>query len=1706
MLNHLFNRLLQLCSTKNSNRRRANSFPAAIPSLIEMLEYRRMLTVPTVTLSPVSQSVPEGTTVVFMATANGSSDLTMQWQQSTDGGVTFSNISGATSSPYSFNVSLNQNGYQFRAVFSTADGSVTTSAATLTVLPILVTTLTDEDNGAVDPTMGSGTSLREAINFANSQTGPQTINFASGLSGSISLTMGELPAITGNVTIAAAPNQAITLDGQNASRVFEVDIGGVATLNGLTIANGNGTGPNSSFVNGGGILNLGALTINQSTITGNSTAGDPTLGSGHGGAIDNVGTLTVIGSTIAGNVTPLGDGGGIVNFGTLTVTNSTFSGNSAATGGGIDNLGSATVTDSTFYQNSLTAPFTFGSGINNNGGTLVLTSSIVDSFNSSGPGNSLDPSSANDLFVTGGNGVPANGTNGDIVVATPGSLLLASLANNGGPTQTVAELAGSPAIGAGQANEIATDQRGASRHSTPDIGAFELVAVGPPIIVTSPASQNVFAGQTVTLTASAIGNLAPTVQWQLSTDGGLTFNNIPGATSTTYTFTATGTQNGAEYRAVFTNGSGTVNSGVATLTVVTLTAPNVTTNPTSQVIPGGISVTFAAAATGNPAPTVQWQLSTNGGLTFSNISGATSTTYTFTASLSQNNYEYRAVFTNSQGSAITLPAALLVVSNATAPVITQNPVGLTAAASTTAAFVASATGIPMPTVQWQVSTDGGVTYSNIAGATSSTYTFVVSQSQTRNLFHAVFTNALGSATTTAAKLIVLPTQTLPLFDQTVPVGQIVTFTTAAVGNPTPTVQWQVSTDLGVTYSDIPGANSFSYSFVASFAESSNRYRAVFTNPDDPTKTVPTLPASLTVTPAPYAPFITTNPTYQYVEAGTVATFAAGASGNPAPTVQWQVSNDFGQTYQNIPGATSSTYSFVTTVAQAQSQTTPYYRAVFTNSLGSATTTPGQLYVYISTSKPAVTQDPASVTVNAGQTATFTSAASGGAATTVQWQVSTDAGKTFTNIPGATSTTYSFTANVGQNSYQYQAVFTNNLGTATSKAATLTVNGAPVVTTDPSNQFAAVGQPATFTAAAVGNPTPTVQWQVSTNGGVTYTNIASATSATYTFTVAAGQDGYLYQAVFTNSAGNATSAAAKLSIATAPVITQSPTSQTVNDGNSVTFTAGASGNPAPTVQWIVSTDGGKTFTIVPGATTTTLTFVASAAQNGNLYAAVFTNSAGGTSSPGIATTANALLNVQFAPTVTTNPTSQSVPVGQTATFVVAATGNPAPNIQWEQSTDGGVNFSVLFGQNSPTLSFIVAANQAGYKYKAVVSNFVGSATSTTAVLSIAPALNAPVITQNPANVPFNPGATATFMAAASGNPAPTIQWQQSSDGGVTFNNILGATSTTLSFVQNVSQAGYEFRAVFTNSVGSATTTPGVLVNLVPVVTTNPTSQTVIAGQNVQFTAAALGTPTPTVQWQVSLDGGNSFANIPGATSTTYSFSASLTQTGNVYRAVFTNSQGAAATTPATLTVLAAAPIITMNPASQSQTSGKSVTFTAAATLTPPKSTPSVKVAAAAVIAPTSTPTLTVQWQVSTNGGKSYSNLNGATSPTLTLNVTANQSGYMYRAVFSNGKNTSTTASATLTVNVAPVVTVSPTSASIKNGQTFTLTAAASGTPTPTVQWQVSTDGGKTFTNIAGATSTTLKLTAKTSMNGYQYRAVFANSVGNATTKIAKLTVV
>jgi hypothetical protein len=89
----------------------------------------------------------------------------------------------------------------------------------------------------------------------------------------------------------------------------------------------------------------------------------------------------------------------------------------------------------------------------------------------------------------------------------------------------------------------------------------------PPVVTAQPEDQAVFAGDTVSFSAAADGDPAPSLTWQVSTDSGGTWSDVAGATASPLTFTASFDQNGNQYRAVFTNSAGIATSNAATLTV-----------------------------------------------------------------------------------------------------------------------------------------------------------------------------------------------------------------------------------------------------------------------------------------------------------------------------------------------------------------------------------------------------------------------------------------------------------------------------------------------------------------------------------------------------------------------------------------------------------------------------------------------------------------------------------------------------------------------------------------------------------------------------------------------------------------------------------------------------------------------------------------------------------------------------------------------------------------------------------------------------------------------------------------------------------------------------------------------------------------------------------------------------------------------------------
>jgi predicted outer membrane repeat protein len=313
-------------------------------------------------------------------------------------------------------------------------------------------------------------SLRQAIQNNNS-SGGNTIIFSNNVTGTITLTTGEL-LISKDVTILGPGASVLAIDGDAASRVFHIT-NCTAYISGLTITNGRATGNVSPADSGGGIYSVDSTnTLSACILTGNVAI--------YGGAIYNEDDaarftfMTVSNCTLSGN-SATNDGGAIYNdgndFAEVDLTSSTLSSNSAALdGGGIFSLAhrsAATLlkfSACTLSGNSAT----LGGGIYN-GQSMMGGNAEVDIGNTILNAGSMGSNIVYDALSTvvslgynlssdSGSGVLTNAT--DQINTDP---MLGPLGYYGGQTTTMALLAGSPAIDEGNSFGLTTDQRGLPR-------------------------------------------------------------------------------------------------------------------------------------------------------------------------------------------------------------------------------------------------------------------------------------------------------------------------------------------------------------------------------------------------------------------------------------------------------------------------------------------------------------------------------------------------------------------------------------------------------------------------------------------------------------------------------------------------------------------------------------------------------------------------------------------------------------------------------------------------------------------------------------------------------------------------------------------------------------------------------------------------------------------------------------------------------------------------------------------------------------------------------------------------------------------------------------------------------------------------------------------------------------------------------------------
>ena len=906
---------------------------------------------------------------------------------------------------------------------------------------------------------------------------------------------------------------------------------------------------------------------------------------------------------------------------------------------------------------------------------------------------------------------------------------------------------------------------------SPSVSCSFTVTVTPtaPAINTQPTNQSACVGGNVTFSVSASGS-GLTYQWR---KGGV---NIGGATSSTFTINGVVAGDAGNYDVVVSNSCSLSTTSVTVSLTVGSTTIN--TQPASQAVCPGANVTFTVSASGTGL-TYQWR---KGGV---NIGGATSSSYTINGVVAGDAGNYDVVITGSCGST-TSNIATLTINAATQ--VTVSPTNQTVCAGGSVTFSVTATGTGVLTYQWR---KGGV---NIGGATSSTYTINPVAAGDAGNYDVVVTADCGSTISSSASLIVNAATAINAqpANQSSCIGGSVTFSVSAVGANL-TYQWKKG---GV---DIGGATSSSYTINPVGAGDADTYTVVVTGTCG---ALTSTGATLTITAGTV---INTQPTSQSVCLGSSVTFSVSASGSGTVTYQWKKGG------VDIGGATSSSY----TINPVTAGDAANYSVVVTSSCGSTTSNNATLSIIPTTT---IGTQPSDQTVCLGSNATFTVSASGDNLS-YQWR------KGGVNIGGATSSSYTITGVVPGDVGNYDVVVTGTCGTVTSNTVSLAL-GDVVINTQPANQTVCAGNNVTFSVSATGLGL-SYQWR---KGGV---NIGGATSSSYTINGVVSADAGSYDVVVTGTCGPLTSTAATLTLNTAPAIGTQPQSQSVCLGSNVTFSVTATGTGL-TYQW---RKGGVN---IGGATASSFAINGVVAGDAGNYDVIVS----GTCTPAV-TSAAAVLTINQAPAITTQPASQTVFVGSSVTFSVTATGTGL-TYQWRK---GGVNIG---GATSSSYTINpVAAGDAG-NYDVVVSGTcLPAVTSNVAVLTV----NTVSITTQPANRSVCVGSNATFNVLATGNNL-TYQWQVSTGGGP-FINISGANSASLTLTAvTQSMNGNLYRVVVSGSLNS---NPAILtVNPLPVVALTLPFDTLYLNSPLQTLSG--GTPTNGVFTGTGISGGTF---LPGA---------------------------------------------------------------------------------------------------------------------------------------------------------------------------------------------------------------------------------------------------
>ncbi|MGL2987381.1 PKD domain-containing protein [Flavobacterium sp. RSSA_27] len=1002
----------------------------------------------------------------------------------------------------------------------------------------------------------------------------------------------------------------------------------------------------------------------------------------------------------------------------------------------------------------------------------------------------------------------------------------------------------------------------------------------------------------------------------------------------------------------------------------------------------------------------------------------------------------------------------------------------------TATFTTTTSGSQSPySYQWQSSTDN-VNWIPISGANTSQYTTANTLNLGNYFYRVEVSNSCTTIYSNAASLTVVndPVVTTQPIGTTICSGNTHTMNVVATGGTGVLLyQWQESND-GTSFTPIAGANGSSYTTTA--LNSNKYYRVRVTQAASGCEVFST--AAIV-----YVTTITTQPsTPADICVGGTASMSVDASlngGSGSISFQWQSSPDGTSSWTDVNTGSGFTSTTFTTENLTNST---WYRCKITSS-----TIPCQLFsssVKVTVvPDPSITVQPIGEVICIGGNHTLSVTATGGTpGLKYQWQSSSTSGSGFVDIAGANSSSYT-TGNF--NSIQtiyYQVVISadgNGCNSITSSEAIVTVVPDPVVTDQPDDITICDATSTTLNVVATGDSSTGAlryQWQSSATSSSGFSNIAGATSDSYTTPILTTDTFYRVVITQAPSGCRVVSNEAKVSVAKIAVQPTTPVAICVGGIISVAVTTTVVPGTTYAYQWQSSADG-TIWNNELNASATTANFTSDALNATTQFRCIVT-----TINPSCTLTSSVV-----SATVVPDPTIDTPPVGGTICIggnfnlnVLASNGTPSLTYQWQSSTTSGSGFTDIVGAVNSSLN-VTSLSQTTY-YRVSVSaagNGCTTITSNEAMVTVIP--DPIIVTQPVANTTICKNSSTTLSVVASGGSGTfSYQWQSATSLGGNYTDILGATSATFS-TANLSATTYFRVLVFNSGSGCNTLTSNEAIVFVGDIITQPVAPAAPICDGGVATISLIasangGTATFTYQWEASLDGISAWTSIPSATSN--SFTTPALSTSTFYRCIVTSSNPTCTIISDVVKIeVVPDPIITTQPLDGFVCSGGAYDLN--------------------VVATNGSPFLTYQWQSSTSINGPYSDITGATSAnytTLSLLTTT-----YFRVVVSASANGCTTVisnPATVAVIPDPIITAQPLDGAICVGNNYTFTVSATGDPVLggiTYQWQIADALTGPFTNVVngiGGTTNNYTTPTFTTTTPRYYRALVKQNASGCET--------